>query len=46
MSFRLKSFLVALQLSLMIWGAIIYAGVMLATSASPGVDQVYTASVR
>ena len=46
MSFRLKSFLVVLQLSLVIWSAIIYAGYMVATATYVEVDKVHTASVR
>lgn len=46
MSFRLKSFLVVIQLSFLIWGAIIYAGFVFAMTSDPEVDQVHTASVR
>lgn len=46
MSFRLKSFLVVIQLSFLIWGAIIYAGFVFAMGSDPEVDHVHTASVR
>ncbi len=46
MSFRLKSFLVVVQLSFIIWSAIIYAGFVFATTTDAEVDQLYTASVR
>lgn len=46
MSFRLKSFLVAIQLSFLIWGAIIYAGFVFAMGSDPQIDQIHTASVQ
>lgn len=46
MSFRLKSFLVVIQLSFLIWGAIIYTGFVFAMGSDPEFDHVYTASVR
>lgn len=46
MSFRLKTLLIAIQVSILMWCAIIYGGAALMSSFNVDTDEFYTASIR
>ncbi|MDR7145222.1 hypothetical protein [Rhizobium sp. BE258] len=46
MSVKFKALVVAINVSLLMWGAIIYGGMTLFNTALPNVDPMATASVE
>jgi sensor domain CHASE-containing protein len=46
MSLRFKSLLIAMQISALMWGVIVFAGVSIYQSTGVDVDQIATASTK